>query len=72
MDDIWSKLVTDCGTRLRAAAYAWKKQVMYTGLAKATPNGMKRQKLQRWDQNDGMGFSLYIQSFQARVSFVCI
>ena len=34
MADVWCKLATNCGPRLGAAAYAWKKHAMYTELAK--------------------------------------
>jgi hypothetical protein len=33
MADVWHKLAVDCGNRCGAAAYAWKKYVMYTDLA---------------------------------------
>jgi hypothetical protein len=34
MADVWRKLAINCGMRCGAAAYAWKKHVMYTDLAK--------------------------------------
>ena len=34
MADVWCKIATDCGPRLGAEAYAWKKHAMYTELAK--------------------------------------
>jgi hypothetical protein len=32
MADVWNKLAVDWGNRRGAAAYAWKKYVMYTDL----------------------------------------
>jgi hypothetical protein len=34
MADVWHKLAFNCNNRHGAAAYVWKKHVMYTDLAK--------------------------------------